>query len=230
MARAKLPRLLLGILTLALVAGACSSGTGSNGAQGKSSFRPKDNVVDGPAGIAPLVDVTASPTFNPHSAPKSVPAPKAPKGAVKCPERVIGGPKETPPEDRSYVYATVNRDLAWDRNGQGKDCAHMAPGDDCWVPFYGSWQLHESFQGSMVFQAFENGASTPVRSPEVGPVPSAGSFNRTTRFNYKPSAGAKNVTFRVLLKDQVGRVVAMSKPETLPIPLCAEFFTSYTSQ
>jgi hypothetical protein len=104
--------------------------------------------------------------------------------------------------------------------GYGPSCPQLQPGRECSIPFNGAWKLVETPQGSIVFQVFENDSTVPVRSPELGPIPPGGHFNEQVRLTYTPSAGARKATFRVLLKDATGRVVAQSDPETVPIPGC----------
>lgn len=207
------------VCALAVLFGACGQTPAQKTAKGPTSatsIDPANNVRYGPLGPAPIIDTTGSPSSNPYA---KVTLPPPVRKKPECPGNSVSGAPGVQPTG-TYISAAVDSFAPW--TYKGSYCPQLASGNDCWVPFRGSWRMTESPSGSIVFQAFENDSATPVRSPELGPVPSAGSFNETTRFHYVPSKNARSVTFRVLLRDLTGRVVAQSDPETLPIPGCGQ--------
>lgn len=198
----------------ALLATACARSNASK-TGGTGSTAPKASELPGQSAIGPLGDITQSPTTNP-SASVNVAPPTLER--VRCDPK--GQPRATlepQPQGRSWITAVVNYDRSWGKNGA---CASMRPGDDCWIPFYGAWHMEASASGSIVFQAFENTSTTPVISKEAGPIPQSGQFHQGVKLHYVPGKDAYQVTFRILLKDALDTVVAVSHPETVPIPVC----------
>ena len=195
----------LALILIALLAPACASGAGTKKSGNTGSSGQKSSLD--PAG-------DQSPFQKEFSAPKIAPPPVA-KRDTECIETFANAPKSTPDSSKSFVVAVIDPSRSL-----GPNCPKLAPGNDCQVPFEGGWRLVETPQGSMVFQVFENDSKTPVRSPELGPVPNGGQFSRSTRLFYKVGANAHKATFRVLLKDALGRVVAQSEPQTVAIPAC----------
>jgi hypothetical protein len=200
------------VVALTLLTAACSAKPSDRSAAqrslGSASASPKTNAS---ASASPRAASPPKPTtVQKENSRPNVPAPPVAARTPICPNQY-----NIPDVDhsRSWIIAYVDYDRGW-----GDNCATMSPGQECWIPFSGGWQITETDGGSMVFQVFENDASTPVRSPELGPVPSGGQFSKSTRFQYTPSPAARRATFRVLLKDALGRVVATSSPQTVPIP------------
>lgn len=202
-------RALGGALLLSLALGACSgsTNTASSNDDGASPGATQTSVAAHPA--LP----TASPIRSDYSVP-TIPPPPVAARATRCPASIQAEPK-APPADASWVYAFIDTN-----RGYGPSCPELRPGVECSIPFNGAWKIVGSTHGSVVFQVFENDAAVPVRSPELGPIPTGGRFSEQVRLTYKPSANARKATFRVLLKDASGKVVAQSDPETVPIPGC----------
>lgn len=146
----------------------------------------------------------------------ALPPPIQGRTTDKCVEQFTQAPSSTPGPDQSFVIAKVASGTSW-----GPECNRMAPGGKCQLPFQGGWRLTNSPWGSMVFQLFENDNMQPTRSPEVGPVPTGGQFRpESVKFFFTVGADTKKVTFRVFLKNALGKVVAQSEPETLAVPAC----------
>ncbi|MCA1840979.1 MAG: hypothetical protein ABR507_06265 [Actinomycetota bacterium] len=202
-------KIAIALVAIALLASGCKSAP-----KGRDGFT-FPGPIPAAAQKANRSPIPAGSPFQAKDSRPPVPAPSVGKTDAGCVEAKPVPLLSPLPQDRSWVAAQIDGSGSF-----GTGCEKMDPGSDCQIPFRGGWKLIGHATGSMVFQVFENGSSTPVRSPELGGIPTAGKFSSATRLFYKISQNAKRATFRVLLKDEVGRVVAQSEPETVTLPAC----------
>jgi len=164
---------------------------------------------------------TQTTTFADPLAAKSSPKPKPvilPTGALTLPSCL--GFKLTPREvlkpGDPYLIALVSV------TGPYGDCNRLLPGKTCRLQFGGSWDVMGP-KGYLVYQVFENGSTKPLQNLRFGPVPPRGSIEPGAfSVTYTPSRNARVATFRWLLLDPTGKVIARSQSETLPIPTCTD--------
>ena len=193
------------VLSFFLAAGCATEGRSSGPKSDDRAAGAKARAVSPPAVIN-----------KPFSKVSALPPPVAVRTTDKCVEQYTQTPAATPGPDESFVIAKVASGYDW-----GPECNRMAPGGKCQLPFQGGWRIADGSWGSMVFQMFENDNKEPTRSPEVGPVPNGGQFRpESSKFSFTVGADTKKVTFRVFLKNALGKVVAESEPETLAVPAC----------
>jgi hypothetical protein len=200
-------RVLALCLALAALLAGCASKPAAQGKPDDPSSRPKTTLPSA------LPNAYGSPVQKEFSDP-NVAAPPVASREAKCPE-LFRASSPQHPENSSWIVAIIDTERDF-----GRDCPRFAAGADCWIPFAGGWKLRETPTGSVVFQVFENDSTKPVRSPEIGPVPSGGQFSQSTKLHYVVGKTAKKVTFRAILKDAAGRVAAQSEPQTVSVPIC----------